>query len=572
MTPIPSTLLIGTELNADGVLLATIDMLGRSMNVFSAALMDALEEIIDLVESNSAITGVVITSGKSSFLAGADLPMVRGMTELARSATHAEMFSHCGRIGRLFLRIEQSSKPWVAAVNGTALGGGLELAMACRARVIDLDCKALIGLPEVKLGLLPGAGGTQRLPRLVGMQLGLDLLLSGRSLDPVAAVQAGLFEARPPDMTLLAAAQARLQSMQAEGLVGPEQKFAHLNLGCPPENEASIQALAAQHGISTDSLQHYPAYRAIIRSVLSGAGLALAEACDAEMTRFLDLMFDPVADHMISTLFIERQRVEKALHTSAGTLPRQVRIGLISADHAEWQAIWSKSGIPLVVEAHLGENVIELDLVDSPTPARLTLHQMPRQAIAHSQGLSNPPRTDSDSSPSTILRSAPCLILSPRTEHGRVIECLQLPGDTSSQPGLEAATQRAVAALAKKLQCFIFFTRGLPGNATQSLLLELQQAAFKTGDSGSPGPTVPNLEAMALAAAQALEQGRVRDPGMIDVAAVLSGLSPAYRGGPMSYALRHREAMNKSMRARLGASHASFEEKLQAYQTSKKSA
>jgi 3-hydroxyacyl-CoA dehydrogenase/enoyl-CoA hydratase/3-hydroxybutyryl-CoA epimerase len=82
-----------------------------------------------------------------------------------------------------------------------------------------------------------------------------------------------------------------------------------------------VQALAKRHGISNEALAHYPAYRAIIRSVLAGAGLDLASACDAEMTRFLDLMFNPVADHMISTLFIERQRVEKNLQLNATSLP-----------------------------------------------------------------------------------------------------------------------------------------------------------------------------------------------------------------------------------------------------------
>jgi 3-hydroxyacyl-CoA dehydrogenase / enoyl-CoA hydratase / 3-hydroxybutyryl-CoA epimerase len=594
MTSSRSTQLITTELSADGVLLATIDMPGRSMNVFSAALMDALEAIIEQVESSGSIKGVVITSGKSSFLAGADLPMVRGMTELARSATHAQMFAHCGRIGRLFLRIEQSDKPWVAAVNGTALGGGLELAMACRARVIDLDSKALIGLPEVKLGLLPGAGGTQRLPRLVGLQLGLDLLLSGRSLNPETAVQAGLFEARPANMSLLEAARMRLKFLQTEGLAGPEKKFTHLSLGCPPDSEPAVQALAAHHRISIDSLKRYPAYRAIIRSVLSGAGLAQAQACDVEMTRFLDLMFDPVADHMISTLFIERQRVEKALQANAGTLPRQIRTGAIHVDHREWEALWAKSGLALTADPHLAENLIELDLVDSPTVVRLVLYAMPIPTEAHSSGEGARPGSELIASESTSLRSAASLILSPRTEHGRVIECLLPLVDASSPPGLDAAIQSGVAALAKKLQCFVFFTRGLSGTATRSLLLELQQAAVKdsgpsatsdTGASQKPASPHPaslntaslnaassNLEAMALVAAQALQEGRVSDPGIIDVAAVLSGLSPAYTGGPISYAWSHRDAMTNAMRARLGASHASIDQKLQAYQASKKSA
>ena len=162
------TELIQTELGADGVLLATIDMPGRAMNVFSLELMNALDGLMDEVERNDAIRSVVLTSGKSSFLAGADLIMVRGYTECAGSASADEMFELCGRLGRQFVRLEESVKPWVAAVNGLAMGGGLELAMACRERLVTDKARTQLSLPEVRWGLLPGAGGTQRMPRLIG--------------------------------------------------------------------------------------------------------------------------------------------------------------------------------------------------------------------------------------------------------------------------------------------------------------------------------------------------------------------------------------------------------------------
>jgi 3-hydroxyacyl-CoA dehydrogenase / enoyl-CoA hydratase / 3-hydroxybutyryl-CoA epimerase len=557
--------LIATEQSADGVLSATIDMPGRSMNVFSEALMDALEGVINQVAASSSILGVVMTSGKSSFLAGADLPMVRGMTELAKTASHEQMFAHCGRIGRMFLRIEQSNKPWVAAVNGTALGGGLELAMACHARVIDTQCKALIGLPEVKLGLLPGAGGTQRLPRLVGLDLGLDLLLSGRSLSPAEAVQTGLFEACPSNTTLADAARIRLKSLMREAPGRSTPKYPNLSLACPPDTETSVQALAERHGISNEALAHYPAYRAIIRSVLAGAGLDLAAASDAEMTRFLDLMFDPVADHMISTLFIERQRVEKAVQLIATSLPTQIRSGPLGPQNAEWQALLTQSGIALISDANLQADVIELDRADFVVPIRFNLCQVPAQRTTiPSDTISNP----------AVL--APCLILSRTSEHGRVIECLLTQTTATLTADQLAAMKGALASLAKKARCFLFFTDALSCAATQSLLLAMQHAklldeAMNSPEEQNESPTPGSLDRIALAAAQALEEGRVGDPGIIDVAAVLAGIAPAYCGGPLSYAWSHREKLNTALASSLGASFESFEHKLQAYQASKKS-
>ena len=156
---------IQTTLDADGILLATIDMPGRAMNVFSRSLMDSLEALITRVQADDARRGAVLTSGEAAFLAGADLEMIQTFTERARHGSTAELRLLFGHLGRLFRRMELSHKPWVAAINGLALGGGLEVCLACHERVVADDPAIQLGLPEIKLGLLPGAGGTQRLPR-----------------------------------------------------------------------------------------------------------------------------------------------------------------------------------------------------------------------------------------------------------------------------------------------------------------------------------------------------------------------------------------------------------------------
>jgi 3-hydroxyacyl-CoA dehydrogenase/enoyl-CoA hydratase/3-hydroxybutyryl-CoA epimerase len=210
------TLLFTTALDSDGVLLATLDMPGRTMNVFSHGLMDALDALMDRVDGDPSIRSVVLTSGKPTFLAGADLVMVRGYCERARTDSHAAMFALCGRLGRQFVRLEASAKPWVAAVNGIALGGGLELALACRQRLVADDPKLQLGVPEVRWGLLPGAGGTQRLPRLAPFDDAMQMLLTGQSIAPAQALALGIVDAVVSAPALITAAKAAARAQHGQ--------------------------------------------------------------------------------------------------------------------------------------------------------------------------------------------------------------------------------------------------------------------------------------------------------------------------------------------------------------------
>jgi 3-hydroxyacyl-CoA dehydrogenase/enoyl-CoA hydratase/3-hydroxybutyryl-CoA epimerase len=204
---------IRTELDADGILLACIDMPGRAMNVFSKDLMDALEQIIARAETDPAVHAVVLTSGKPAFLAGADLEMIKMFSERARSGGTAELNQLFGHLGRLFRRLELNPKPFVAAINGLALGGGLEVCMACHGRIVADDPAIQLGLPEIKLGLLPGAGGTQRLPRLIGTVEGLRMLLKGEPVSPQQALDLHLVDEVVPADQLIAAAKRKALSL-----------------------------------------------------------------------------------------------------------------------------------------------------------------------------------------------------------------------------------------------------------------------------------------------------------------------------------------------------------------------
>ena len=163
------------ETDADGIALVTWDIPGRSMNVLDETTIAELEEIVKQTSADAAVKGVVVTSGKEAFSAGADLSMLEGMnhryTELLKAkgevAANQMLFDESRKSSLVFRSIETSGKPWAAAINGLALGGAFELTLSCHYRVAAENPKTRLGLPEVKVGLFPGAGGTQRVPRIV---------------------------------------------------------------------------------------------------------------------------------------------------------------------------------------------------------------------------------------------------------------------------------------------------------------------------------------------------------------------------------------------------------------------
>src|SRR5690554_7241811 len=177
---------------ADGIVVLAIDMPGRSMNVLNSGLLAALGAAFSQAVEDPDVRGIVITSAKSSFVAGADL--VEIATLASPDVAEADAKAGIAAIGALLRRIELAAKPVVGAAPGTALGGGLELLLATHYRIAGNGASARYGLPEVGLGLLPGAGGTQRLPRLIGVADSLPLLLEGKPLDVPAMHRLGVFD------------------------------------------------------------------------------------------------------------------------------------------------------------------------------------------------------------------------------------------------------------------------------------------------------------------------------------------------------------------------------------------
>ncbi|EKE83802.1 multifunctional fatty acid oxidation complex subunit alpha [Idiomarina xiamenensis 10-D-4] len=267
------------SIDEQGLALITIDVPGESMNTLKSSFAEEVGEILQQLEGNSDINGVVISSGKaSSFIAGADI----GMIDACETAGDTESLARQGQA--MFDRIEQLPVPVVAAIHGACLGGGLELAMACHYRVCSDDERTQLGLPEVKLGLLPGSGGTQRLPRIVGIQQGLTMILTGKQLRPKQARKAGLVDDVVPRSILLEAAkQLALSSKPRRAKVkhsGINKLLEGTSIG---RNfifkKAGEQAQAKAHG-------NYPAIDAIIDSIKVGQEQGFKEGLSREAEHF----------------------------------------------------------------------------------------------------------------------------------------------------------------------------------------------------------------------------------------------------------------------------------------------
>src|SRR6201993_1660057 len=203
------------ETDADGIALVTWDTPGRSMNVLDETSVTELEEIVKQTSADAAVKGVVITSGKEALCAGADLSMLEGMSHQyadmlkakGEEAANQMLFDQSRRFSQVFRNIETSGKPWAAAINGLAFGGGFEMTLSCHYRVAADNPKTRLGLPEIKVGLFPGAGGTQRIPRMVSPQDAMQILLKGEAMNLAKAKSLKLIDAIVPAADMIKTAK-----------------------------------------------------------------------------------------------------------------------------------------------------------------------------------------------------------------------------------------------------------------------------------------------------------------------------------------------------------------------------
>ena len=262
--------------DADGIATATMDSPGRSMNVLNDELAEPLALLIERFATDASIKGLVLASGKKDFLAGADVDRLR----LLSSAQEA--FDESMRFKKLLRAMELGGKPVVAAINGKCLGGGLEIAMACHYRIVLDDGKARLGLPEVKLGLLPGGGGTQRMPRLIGMQQALQWMGEGSDVRAAQALKTGLVgELATSADELHAKARAWIRANPSPKQPWDVPKFRY------PGGDSRSPAMAqlfsvAPSMVSAKSYGNYPAVTHILSAVFEGGVVGFDAALEIE--------------------------------------------------------------------------------------------------------------------------------------------------------------------------------------------------------------------------------------------------------------------------------------------------
>lgn len=512
---------IETSLGKDGVLMARIDMPGRTMNVFSLDMMDSLERLVDRVLGDERVVAVVLASGKGAFLAGADLAMIRMFTERAMTDSHAQLVELCGRLGRIFRRLERSPKPFVAAVDGLALGGGLELCLACHGRVVSDRRGVLLGLPEIKLGLLPGAGGTQRLPRMVGARLGLEMLLRGEPLKAAAALECGVVDEIAPVERLLERAKARALALCDARKVWGTEGVTFDSGALALDQDGAHARIAQILDLSPALLAHYPAYRAIMDCVVQGWTMPMDAALANEMDIFVGLIQDPVAGNMVRSLFLDRQRSLKVLDGApdAGA----VRVALVGDDCPELGKALAASGVELADANVSGRRDIAV-LVGG----RGETQAATRVAyLKGSQGLTDGAASGCGAS----------VWVAERSPHGRVVEVV------SNGDALAHAAALLIARSLRPDGVLVSFGR-------EPLIPQLAVRAHEACARGldEDGQILVVLEG----ALEALAEGRVSDEAVLDSAAVVAGLVPAYCGGPIAFLrqLGESEAAARLERAR----------------------
>ncbi len=321
--------MIDYSVDAAGIATISWDMPDRSMNVMNEESMAAFNAAVDRAVADDAVKGVIVTSGKKDFLAGADLGMM--LKTMPKDA--AGIFAFVQQLQQQFRDIETCGKPFAAALNGTALGGGYELALACHYRVAADNARALFGLPEVQVGLLPGGGGTQRLLRMIGIREALPLLLEGRKVDPGKALSLGMIDKVVPADELLAEARRWLLEEGAKNAVKPWDVKKFRVPGGTPMTPKGLETFTAGNAMLREKTYgNYPAPIAIMSCVYEGSMVDIDAGLRIEARYFTSLLTGDVAKNMIRTLFFSMGEANKLGRRPAGVPPTEYRkVGVLGA-------------------------------------------------------------------------------------------------------------------------------------------------------------------------------------------------------------------------------------------------
>ena len=325
------------DTDADGVALITWDMPGRSMNVITPEVMAEMSKIVDKIATDASIKGAVVAFGKG--VGGADLTFLKTAgDELARRAkvegkeiAMRAFVETTKQLNLIYRRLETCGKPVAAAINGVCMGGGFELALACHYRILSDDEKTRVGLPEIKVGLFPGGGGTQRVARLMPTPDALQMLLKGDQIRPAAAKKMGLVqEVAPADQTV-ALAKAWVKANPSAKAPWDDPKF-KLPSGKVFSPQGMMIWPPANAIYRRETYDNYPAAKAILTSVFEGLQLPMDLALAVESKHFANILLSKEAAAMIRSLFLSMGELNKGARRPASVPPTNLRkIGVLGA-------------------------------------------------------------------------------------------------------------------------------------------------------------------------------------------------------------------------------------------------
>lgn len=323
--------------DADGVATITWDVKSKSMNVMSTEAFALLSGLIDQALADTRVKGIILTSGKKDFAGGMDLNVIAKM----RAGGAQAIFDGVMGMHQVLRKIERAGmdpktlkggKPIVAALPGTALGIGLELPLSCHRIIAADNPKARIGLPEIMVGIFPGAGGTTRLTRKLGAMMAAPFLLEGKLSDPRSAKGAGLIDEVVAPEDLLKRAKEWVLSATEADLVKPwDQKGYKMPGGAPysaPGFPTFVGASAMVHG---KTMGVYPAAKALLAAVYEGALVPFDTALKIEARHFTSVLINPSSSAMIRSLFINKEALEKGANRPQAPDQSVKKLGVIGA-------------------------------------------------------------------------------------------------------------------------------------------------------------------------------------------------------------------------------------------------
>ena len=327
--------------DADGVAILTWDVPGKSMNVMSFEGLQELEACIDKAQADAAVKGIVITSGKADFAGGMDLNVLAEMRANAGDNPAQGLFDGIMSMHRLLRKIERAGmdpktlkggKPTAAALPGTAMGIGLEIPLACHRIFAADNPRAQIGLPEIKVGIFPGAGGTTRLSWKLGAMAASPLLLEGKTNDPKKAKAAGVIDEVVAPDELLAKAREWVLGAKDADLVKPwDTKGYKIPGGAPYSAPGFPTFVGASAMVHAQTWGAYPAAKALLSAVYEGLQVPFDTALKIEARWFVNVLMNPSSSAMIRSLFVNKGALEKGANRPSVPDEKVAKVGVLGA-------------------------------------------------------------------------------------------------------------------------------------------------------------------------------------------------------------------------------------------------